>query len=184
MPKTILAPYALKGSCTAALMARGVARALPNAGCVQVPVAEGGDGLAEVLTAALDAGLAHVADLIAHDLGLTLGDLPGAGAAGGLGVVAFGDATLGPGAELVPELLCAGTPSRGRRPVAHGGRPHRRPNRLRQGSRRRRRAPSTEPFPCLAIAGGIGEDIGLCRAPIALDEAQRNAEALLANAAE
>ena len=51
-------------------------------------------------------------------------------------------------------------------------------------------------IPYLAIAGGISEGIGalhvsgidavfsLCRGPMTLDEAQRNAEALLADAAE
>jgi glycerate kinase len=57
-PKIVLAPNALKGSCTAAAaaaaaMARGIARALPDAMLVELPVADGGDGLAEVLGQAL-----------------------------------------------------------------------------------------------------------------------------------
>jgi glycerate kinase len=55
--KIVLAPNALKGSCTAsaaaAALAAGVARALPDAELVQVPVADGGDGLVDVLTQAL-----------------------------------------------------------------------------------------------------------------------------------
>ena len=55
--KIVLAPNALKGCLTAAgaadAMARGVIRACPTAGTTLVPVADGGDGLAEVLVDAL-----------------------------------------------------------------------------------------------------------------------------------
>jgi glycerate kinase len=56
--KIVLAPNALKGCLTASqaaqAMARGVARACPNGEIVQVPVADGGDGLADVLMNALN----------------------------------------------------------------------------------------------------------------------------------
>ncbi len=55
--KIVLAPNAFKGSLTAmeaaGAMARGVLRACPKAEIVKVPVADGGDGLAEVLLGAL-----------------------------------------------------------------------------------------------------------------------------------
>ncbi|MDS4031444.1 MAG: glycerate kinase [Candidatus Contendobacter sp.] len=55
--KVVLAPNALKGCLTAAraaeAMARGVIRACPTADIALVPVADGGDGLAEVLVDAL-----------------------------------------------------------------------------------------------------------------------------------
>ena len=55
--KIVIAPNALKGCLTAAqaaeALARGVARASPDSAIVQVPVADGGDGLAEVLVDAL-----------------------------------------------------------------------------------------------------------------------------------
>lgn len=55
--KIVLAPNALKGCLTATraaeAMARGVARACPNAHIARVPVADGGDGLADVLLDAL-----------------------------------------------------------------------------------------------------------------------------------
>ena len=55
--KVVLAPNAFKGSLTAVeaaeAMARGVARACDNAAIVRVPVADGGDGLTEVLLDAL-----------------------------------------------------------------------------------------------------------------------------------
>ncbi|MCB1826563.1 MAG: glycerate kinase [Candidatus Competibacteraceae bacterium] len=54
----VLAPNALKGCLTATqaaeAMARGVARACPNAEIARVPVADGGDGLADVLLNALN----------------------------------------------------------------------------------------------------------------------------------
>ncbi|MCG0278425.1 MAG: glycerate kinase [Thermanaeromonas sp.] len=55
----------------------------------------------------LDAALARLADVIARDLGVEVRDLPGAGAAGGLGagLVAFLGATLRRGIELVMEAV-------------------------------------------------------------------------------
>ncbi len=55
----------------------------------------------------LEAGLAHYADLLARDLGKSVGDVPGAGAAGGLGagLLAFGNATLESGVELVLDVV-------------------------------------------------------------------------------
>ena len=53
----------------------------------------------------LDAALAHLAEVIAHDLGKRVADIPGAGAAGGAGagLVAFLNARLVPGAPLIVE---------------------------------------------------------------------------------
>ncbi|MDR2348823.1 MAG: glycerate kinase [Bifidobacteriaceae bacterium] len=57
--KVVAAPDSFKESMTAAeaarAMARGVARALPGAECVEIPMADGGEGTAEVLAAALAA---------------------------------------------------------------------------------------------------------------------------------
>lgn len=55
--------------------------------------------------ALLDRNLAHLADCIERDLGRSVRDLPGAGAAGGLGagLVAFFNAELKPGIEIVIE---------------------------------------------------------------------------------
>ncbi|HZP89627.1 MAG TPA: glycerate kinase [Actinomycetota bacterium] len=60
----------------------------------------------------LDRALAHLAAIVHRDLGLDLRDLPGAGAAGGLGagLVAFLGAHLRPGVEVVMEA--AGLPDR------------------------------------------------------------------------
>ncbi|MDJ0948337.1 MAG: glycerate kinase [Alphaproteobacteria bacterium] len=61
--KVVVAPNAFKGSLTApaaaAAMAEGVARAVPDAEIVQVPVADGGDGLIDVAEATLGGELRH-----------------------------------------------------------------------------------------------------------------------------
>ncbi|MDY5784527.1 glycerate kinase [Corynebacterium sp.] len=58
----------------------------------------------------LDAGLAHIANLIERDHGLSVSEIPGAGAAGGLaaGLVAFADATLQPGIDAVLDAVSFG----------------------------------------------------------------------------
>lgn len=55
----------------------------------------------------LDAALEHYAQIIERDLGLAVRDVPGAGAAGGLGagLLAFLHATLRPGAQIVMEAV-------------------------------------------------------------------------------
>ena len=55
----------------------------------------------------LDEALAHYAQIIERDLGLAVGDVPGAGAAGGLGagLLTFLHATLRPGAQIVLEAV-------------------------------------------------------------------------------
>jgi glycerate kinase len=55
----------------------------------------------------LDNALAHYADIIERDMGRTLREIPGAGAAGGLGfgLMAFLHATLRPGAQIVLEAV-------------------------------------------------------------------------------
>lgn len=55
----------------------------------------------------LDDGLAHLADVIERDLGRDVRELPGAGAAGGLGagLVAFLNAELRPGIDIVTDAI-------------------------------------------------------------------------------
>src|SRR5205085_5600033 len=55
----------------------------------------------------LDDALAHYAEVIERDLGVSVRDVPGAGAAGGLGagLLAFLRATLRPGAQIVLEAV-------------------------------------------------------------------------------
>ncbi|MGQ9651593.1 MAG: glycerate kinase [Phycisphaerae bacterium] len=55
----------------------------------------------------LDANLAHLADVIQRDLGMQVRDVPGAGAAGGLGagLLVFFGAKLRPGIQMVMDAL-------------------------------------------------------------------------------
>jgi glycerate kinase len=55
----------------------------------------------------LDLNLAHFADIVARDLGVSIKELPGSGAAGGLGggLVAFASGTLGRGVDLVIDAV-------------------------------------------------------------------------------
>ncbi len=55
----------------------------------------------------LEAGLAHYAEVLERDVGKSVADVPGAGAAGGLGagLLAFCDATLESGIEIVLEVV-------------------------------------------------------------------------------
>jgi len=64
-------------------------------------------GATPAMVAQLDANLAHYAELIRRDLGREVGEMPGAGAAGGLGagLVAFCNAELKPGIELVIDAV-------------------------------------------------------------------------------
>ena len=60
-------------------------------------------GATEEMIKILDAALSHFADIIKRDLGKDIRDIPGAGAAGGLGagLMAFLEAELVPGVDLV-----------------------------------------------------------------------------------
>src|SRR5256884_187212 len=71
----------------------------------------------------LDAALKQFAEIIRRDLGVDVEQLPGAGAAGGLGagLVAFTDARLRPGAEMVMEALRLDDRLVRARPRATGG---------------------------------------------------------------
>ena len=64
-------------------------------------------GATPAVVAQLDAALAHYAMIIERDLGQSVRDVPGAGAAGGLGagLMAFLHATLRPGAQIVLEAV-------------------------------------------------------------------------------
>lgn len=64
-------------------------------------------GASEEQVALLDAALRHYADVVARDLGVSIHDLEGAGAAGGLGggLAAFLNSQLVPGVEIVMQAL-------------------------------------------------------------------------------
>jgi glycerate kinase len=64
-------------------------------------------GATPAMVAELDAALAHYAHIIERDLGQAVQNIPGAGAAGGLGagLLAFLHATMRPGAQIVLEAV-------------------------------------------------------------------------------
>lgn len=64
-------------------------------------------GATSAMVVELDAALAHYAQVITRDLGLSVHTTPGAGAAGGLGagLLAFVHATLRPGAQIVLQAV-------------------------------------------------------------------------------
>lgn len=73
--KVVVAPNAFKGSLTAreaaSAMAAGVRRALPDAPVVEVPVADGGDGLVDVALKALNGETRSLAVTGPHDRPIT-----------------------------------------------------------------------------------------------------------------
>lgn len=64
-------------------------------------------GATAAMVAELDAALAHYAQIIERDVHLSVDDIPGTGAAGGLGagLITFVRATLRPGAQIVLEAV-------------------------------------------------------------------------------
>ncbi|HEX4716738.1 MAG TPA: glycerate kinase [Ktedonobacteraceae bacterium] len=64
-------------------------------------------GATPIIVEVLDGALAHYAQIIERDLGCAVRDVPGAGAAGGLGagLLAFLHATLRPGAQIVLDAV-------------------------------------------------------------------------------
>jgi len=146
----------------------------------------------------LEAGLARLADVIEQDLGQDVRELPGAGAAGGLGagLRAFLQAELKPGAEQVLELLelkqaLAGADlvltAEGRldEQTCHGKAP--------AVVAARARALG---IPCLAVAGSLGPGtdslratgidaaFSLCPGPVSPGQAMQNASDYLSNVTE
>ncbi|UNX55593.1 glycerate kinase [Georgenia sp. TF02-10] len=77
--KLVLAPDSFKESMSAAeaaaAMARGVRRVLPDATCVEVPMADGGEGTTDALVAALGGRLVEVAttDALGRPVTATIG---------------------------------------------------------------------------------------------------------------
>jgi glycerate kinase len=139
----------------------------------------------------LDANLARFARIVERDLGVAVADLPGAGAAGGMGaaMVAFFGATLKPGIEIVTaavdldgqvrdaDLVITGE-GRIDAQTVHG----KTPIGVARVARRHGK-------PVIGVAGSLGTDVGVVHAhgidavfsvlnrPCTLDEALREAAA-------
>ncbi len=154
-------------------------------------------GATPQMVAQLDANLTHYAHIIQRDLGITVRDIAGAGAAGGLaaGLIAFCGARLQPGIDLVldtldidqhlqtADLVITGE-GRIDGQTAHGKAP------VGVALRAKRHG-----IPVVALTGGIGDEadqlyaygidaiIPIVARPMALEDAMKEAAPLLQEAA-
>lgn len=157
-------------------------------------------GATAAMVRRLDDNLRHFARILRRDLGVEVGQLPGGGAAGGLGagLVAFCGARLRPGAELVMEAVGLEARLAGADLVVTGeGRLDRQTAYGKTAAAVGRLARKLG-VPAVAICGSIGEEVdrqlledcglvGACAAvarPMSLQEAMGGVEALLEQAAE
>jgi glycerate kinase len=148
------------------------------------------------MVAQLDAALHHFAEIIRRDLGVDVEQLPGAGAAGGLGagLVAFTGARLRPGAEMVMEALDVDGRLNGADLVITGeGRLDSQTARFGKGPAAVARHAKNAGIAVVAIGGSIADEAELrllfdgleatVVEPATLDEAIAQARPLLARAA-
>ncbi len=155
-------------------------------------------GASEAQALQLDTALRHFGEMVEEELGASVLDLPGAGAAGGLGagLVAFAGGVLRPGVEIVAEACDLAGRMKGADLVITGE------GRMDHQSARGKtpvgvaRVAGAQGIPCIALAGGLGEgyrDVyaegitavhSICPGPIPLDEAMERARELLADTAE
>jgi glycerate kinase len=146
----------------------------------------------------LDAGLANLAQVIQRDLGVDIKDMPGSGAAGGLGggLHAFLGAELKPGIDLVMDVvgLQAHLVNADLVLTAEGQIDAQ--TRFNKAPAGVARLAKNAGVPCIAICGGVGKDIHLlydigidavfsiCSGPQTLAEAMQAAGDLLAQRTE
>ena len=146
----------------------------------------------------LDAALAHYADVIQKDLGIDVRDVPGAGAAGGLGLglMVFLKAKMVPGIDVVIKATNLAADLKGADLVFTA-----------EGRIDRQSAMGKVPTgvalkakefgsPVIALAGEVADDhrvvyeqgidavLSIAPGPISLKQSMANAEKLIANAAE
>lgn len=146
----------------------------------------------------LDAGLHNMASVIKSELGINVEDVPGAGAAGGLGAacLAFLGAELKSGIDIVLDAVDFNNKLNGADLVITGeGRVDSQTinGKVVSGILR---ASNTRNVPLLVIGGGVEEDgyelldygaiavLSICNKPMSLDYAQANAKELLTRCAE
>jgi glycerate kinase len=118
-------------------------------------------GATPEVVAELDAALHHFAEIIRRDLGVDVEQLPGAGAAGGLGagLVAFTGARLRPGAEMVMEALQLDQRLTGANLVITGeGRLDSQTARFGKGPAAVARHARTAGIPVVAIGGSLADE--------------------------
>ncbi|MDJ0623631.1 MAG: glycerate kinase [Desulfocapsaceae bacterium] len=151
-----------------------------------------------VQVARLDRGLANLAEVIKKDMGIDIGSLPGAGAAGGLGagVKAFLGGTLRKGIDLVIDLVGLTDNLVGADLVITGEGSLDSQTIFDKAPAGVARAAKNVGVPCIALCGSIGEgveelhDIGItaifsiCRKPLNLQQSMAEAGSLLTDTAE
>jgi glycerate kinase len=156
-------------------------------------------GASAALVADLDKNLAHFGRVVARDLGREIRDLPGAGAAGGLGagLVAFASGRLEPGVALVIEAVKLSERLRGARLCLTGEGAIDASSAFGKTAVGVARLARQLGCPTIALAGTIGPGaeaalpegidayFSICPGPISLDEAMsRTAELLQRSASQ
>jgi glycerate 2-kinase len=146
----------------------------------------------------LDSALYHFADIAASTLGADVRDVPGAGAAGGVGAgfLALAHATLRPGAELVLEILDFAQHLEGAALVITGEGRLDRQTLAGKAPYAVAQAATGKGIPVIAIAGSVmvtAQDLEqasiafampICPGPMTADEAMQRAAELVADTAE
>jgi glycerate kinase len=154
-------------------------------------------GADSALVATLDTNLDHFARIVARDLGCAIRDLPGAGAAGGLGggLVAFASGQLEPGIALVIDAVGLADRLKGADLCLTGEGALDASSAFGKTAVGVARLARTLGIPTIALAGTIGPGaeavldegiaayFSICPGPIPLDEAIARAESLLEAAA-
>lgn len=155
-------------------------------------------GATPALVTKLDENLAHLAQIIKQDLGKDIISFPGAGAAGGLGagLMAFLDATLMPGIEIVMKAVGLQERLQKAHLVLTGEGKIDAQTAFGKTLSGIAQAAKAHSLPVIAIAGGIGDDVKpvyscgidavfpLTPYPISLPDAMRRSEELLVLATE
>jgi len=146
----------------------------------------------------LDAGLANLARVIRKDMEIDIENLAGSGAAGGLGggLHAFLGAELKPGIDLVLDVVELENVLDGADLVLTAEGQIDDQTRFNKAPAGVARAAKAAGVPCIAVCGAVGEaihilhDIGIeavfsiCRGPLSLETAMKNAPDLLAQCTE
>jgi glycerate kinase len=154
-------------------------------------------GATPAMIAGLDRNLDHFAQIVARDLGLSIRDLPGAGAAGGLGagLVAFAAGRLEPGVALVIDAVGLARRLRGADLCLTGEGAIDASSAFGKTAVGVARLARESGCPTIALAGTIGPGaeaahaegidayFSLCPGPISLDDAMGQGAALLERAA-
>ena len=155
-------------------------------------------GASPAVVGRLEAGARHFARIAKRDLGVAVSRIPGAGAAGGFGagLIAFLDAELRPGIELVLDAVRFEERARGADLIVTGEGRIDRQTQYGKAPAGVAAAAQKLGIPCIALCGSVGPGAGVLHArgltamhsivdePLPLDEALRRAPTLLKRAAE